>query len=237
MIIIPAIDVQDGRCVRLYKGDFAKSTIYADNPAIVAREWQAQGAELLHVVDLDGAKQGRPLNVAAIKQIAAAVSIPFQVGGGIRTLADIEAAFALGASCVVLGTAAITNRELLTTACQRYASRLVVALDAKEGQVTINGWQETSAHDVLTLARELVANGVMGLMYTDIARDGTLVGPNLAATRALVEEVNVLVIASGGVSTLADLAALRDIGVEGAIVGKALYEHHFTLEEAIAHVA
>ena len=237
MLIIPAIDIQDGRCVRLYQGDFGNSTVYANDPATVAREWQAQGAEFLHIVDLDGAKGGRAVNTAAIKAIAATVTIPFELGGGIRTTADIDAGFALGASCIVLGTIAITDRELLNAACQRYPQRLVVALDARDDQVVLRGWQESSTLELLPLARELVASGVMCLMYTDIARDGALTGPNLTTTRALVNAVNVPVIASGGVASLADLAALRDIGVEGAIVGKALYERRFTLEEAIAHVA
>ncbi len=237
MIIIPAIDIQNRACVRLYQGDFDNSTTYADNPAAVAREWQAQGATLLHVVDLDGAKAGRPINNASINEIAAAVTIPFQLGGGIRTIAGIEAAFALGAARVVLGTVAVTDRELVATACQRYPGRIVVALDARDGRITVRGWQETSALDALTLAQELIVLGVPHLLYTDIARDGALSGPNLAATAALVEAVSVPIIASGGVACLADLAALRDIGVEGVIVGKALYEGRFTLKEAIAHVA
>ncbi len=236
MIIIPAIDIQDGRCVRLYQGDFASSTVYAADPAAVAHEWQAQGATLLHLVDLDGAKAGRMVNIAAIKEIAAILTIPFQLGGGIRTIADVDAAFKLGATRVVLGTVAITDREMVVAACHRYPGCIVVALDAKDGRVTLHGWQETSEYDALTLARKLVEIGVSRLMYTDIARDGALSGPNLLATAALVEAGDVPIIASGGVASLADLAALRDIGVEGIIVGKALYERRFTLQEAIVHV-
>ncbi len=237
MLVIPAIDIQNGACVRLYQGDFTSSTIYDALPAAVAREWQRQGAALLHIVDLDGAQAGKPLNTAAIAQVADALQIPFQLGGGIRTLEDVAAAFALGAARVVLGTVAVTDRELVATACRRYPGRIVVALDAKDGRITLRGWQETSTLDALDLARELVALGVPRLMYTDIARDGALRGPNLAATAALVAAVSVPVIASGGVASLADLTALRGIGVEGAIVGKALYERRFTVAEAIAHVA
>lgn len=237
MIVIPAIDLKEGRCVRLEQGLMERDTVFNDNPAAQAVEWQRQGAELLHIVDLDGAFAGEPKNRAAIEAIVKAIDIPTQLGGGIRDLATIDAYLSLGLSRVILGTAAQRNPELVKEACAKFPGRIVVGIDAKNGMVAVQGWAEVTGITAVELAKIFEGYGVAAIIYTDIARDGMLQGPNLEATRALAEAISIPVIASGGVSTLKDienLMALEQFGVTGVITGKAVYTGAIRLAEAIA---
>lgn len=236
MIILPAIDIKDGRCVRLYQGDYAQVTTYDTDPVQVALRWRAAGARWLHVVDLDGAAQGAPVNGELIKQICAATSLQVEVGGGLRSQAHIEQTLGLGVARVILGTVAITDRELLREALARWGERIVVGLDARDGLVAIAGWRETSRVKATVLASELAASGVKRFVYTDIARDGALSGPNFAALAAMQQATSAALIASGGVSSLADLRMLAASGVEGAIVGKAIYTGDVDLALAIQEI-
>ena len=237
MIILPAIDIKNGQCVRLYQGDFAQVTIYDADPVVVARRWQAAGASWLHVVDLDGALEGHPVNVALIERMRAATSLQIELGGGLRRLEHIERMLSLGLERVILGTAALMNRDLLSKALARWGERIAVGLDAREGRVAIAGWQKTSRVQAASLARELIAEeGVRRFIYTDIARDGALQGPNLPALREMQQAIAgtaTSLIASGGVHSLDDLRALTALSIEGAIVGKALYTGDVKLEEAL----
>jgi phosphoribosylformimino-5-aminoimidazole carboxamide ribotide isomerase len=237
MIVIPAIDLKEGRCVRLEQGLMDKDTVFNDDPAAQAMEWQRQGAELLHIVDLDGAFAGEPRNRSAIEAILGAIAIPAQLGGGIRDLATIEAYLALGLSRVIIGTAAQRNPALVKDACSRFPGRIVVGIDAKNGMVAVQGWAEVTDCTAADLARKFEGFGVSAIIYTDISRDGMLQGPNLEATRALAEAVAIPVIASGGVSRLEDiknLMAIEKSGVTGVITGKAVYTGAIKLAEAIA---
>jgi phosphoribosylformimino-5-aminoimidazole carboxamide ribotide isomerase len=225
MIVIPSIDLRDGRCVRLLQGDFAHETVYGDDPVAIARRWQEAGAGILHVVDLDGSRDGRPTQAPIVAAIAAALTIPVQVGGGMRALEHIEGAFASGIARVVLGTAALENRDLLTSALARWgAERIVLGLDARNGLVATHAWQATSDVRATDLVRELAPLGLGRVIYTDINRDGTLHEPNYAALREIAAVSGLSVIASGGVARREQLAILATIpGVEGAILGRALY--------------
>jgi len=237
MIVIPAIDLKEGCCVRLEQGLMERDTVFNDNPAAQALEWQRQGAELLHIVDLDGAFAGEPKNRAAIEAIVKAIDIPTQLGGGIRDLATVEAYLSLGLSRVILGTAAQRNPELVKEACAKFPGRIVVGIDAKNGMVAVQGWAEVTGISAVDLARKFEGYGVAAIIYTDIARDGMLQGPNLEATKALAEAISIPVIASGGVSTLKDienLMAIEQYGVTGVITGKAVYTGAIRLAEAIA---
>ncbi len=237
MIVIPAIDLKEGRCVRLEQGLMERDTVFNDNPAAQALEWQRQGAELLHIVDLDGAFAGEPKNRAAIEAIVKAITIPTQLGGGIRDLATVEAYLALGVSRVILGTAAQRNPELVKDACEKFPGRIVVGIDAKNGMVAVQGWAEVTGITAVELAKKFEGYGVAAIIYTDIARDGMLQGPNLEATKALAQAISIPVIASGGVSTLTDienLMAIERSGVTGVITGKAIYTGAIKLAEAIA---
>ena len=237
MIVIPAIDLKEGRCVRLEQGLMDKDTVFNDDPAAQALEWQRQGAELLHIVDLDGAFAGEPRNRSAIEAILVAISIPAQLGGGIRDLATIEAYLAMGLSRVIIGTAAQRNPGLVKEACSRFPGRIVVGIDAKNGMVAVQGWAEVTDCTASDLARRFEGIGVSAIIYTDISRDGMLQGPNLEATRELAEAVAIPVIASGGVSRLEDiknLMAIEKSGVTGVITGKAVYTGAIKLAEAIA---
>jgi phosphoribosylformimino-5-aminoimidazole carboxamide ribotide isomerase len=250
--IYPAIDLRRGQVVRLRQGDPAAQTTYGDDPAATARAWAAQGAEWLHVVNLDGAFTAQPLlptageggmgvNLQRLAEIRAAVDLPIQFGGGLRDVADIASALELGATRVVLGTAAVRHPEVVAQAIARFgAARIVVGLDARNGWVATHGWRETSALDVLTVARRMRDLGAPRIVYTDIARDGTLTGVNLDATVALARSSGLEVIASGGVAGLDDirrLAAHRADGVAGVIVGQALYTGAVSLSEAIALIS
>ena len=236
MIVIPAIDLKDGKCVRLEQGLMERDTVFNDNPGAQARAWQDQGAELLHIVDLDGAFAGEPKNRAAIEAIVRAVSIPTQLGGGIRDIATIEAYLALGISRVIIGTAAQRNPELVKEACLKFPGRIVVGIDAKNGMVAVQGWAEVTGITAVDLARKFEGFGVAAIIYTDISRDGMLQGPNLEATRQLAESISIPVIASGGLSTLQDIKNLLTVessGVIGVITGKAIYTGAINLAEAI----
>lgn len=236
MILLPAIDLIDGQCVRLFQGDYSLVTTYAADPVEVARRWQEAGASWLHVVDLDGAKAGHPVNIDLIARICRETILNVEVGGGIRRLEQIADLLAAGARRVILGTAALTDRELLSQALQRWGERIVVGLDARDGLVAIRGWRETSSVKASELALELSAAGVRRFIYTDIARDGAMQGPNLAALRAMLATLQsggTTLIASGGVSSLDDLSRLAELEIEGAIIGKALYDGAIDLAAAI----
>jgi phosphoribosylformimino-5-aminoimidazole carboxamide ribotide isomerase len=237
MIVIPAIDLKNGACVRLEQGLMDKDTVFNDNPAAQALDWQNQGAELLHIVDLDGAFAGEPRNRAAIEAIVKAITIPAQLGGGIRDIATIEAYLSLGLSRVIIGTAAQRNPDLVQEACSRFPGRIVVGIDARNGMVAVQGWAEVTGVTAVELALKFEDCGVAAIIYTDISRDGMLQGPNLEATLALAKAVAIPVIASGGVSSLKDienLMAIEQSGVTGVITGKAVYTGAIKLAEAIA---
>jgi phosphoribosylformimino-5-aminoimidazole carboxamide ribotide isomerase len=233
MIILPAIDIKDGHCVRLYQGDYGQVTTYDTDPVQVALRWQEAGASWLHVVDLDGAKQGMPVNVDVIGRIRTATKLHIEVGGGMRSLAHIERILEQGVERVILGTIALTDRKLLQVALERWGEQIIVGIDAREGRVAIAGWYETSGVEATTLARNLGRLGVQRFVYTDIARDGTLSGPNLEALANMQKATSRALIASGGVHNLDDLRKLATLGVEGVIVGKALYTGDIDLATAI----
>lgn len=234
MELIPAIDLQNGRCVRLYQGDFAQSTVYDDDPVAVARRWEAQGAQRIHVVDLDGARYGRPTNIDAVLAIVRGVSVPVQLGGGLRREEDVSGALALGVERVILGTAAVEQSDLVARLVARFGAQIVVGVDARDGKVATAGWTTTAEVWAVDLVRHMADLGVERIIYTDISRDGTLTEPNFAAMAELVRAGGPAIIASGGVAELAHVQRLATLGVEGAIVGKALYAGKFTLAEAIA---
>lgn len=236
MIVLPAIDIKDGHCVRLYQGDYGKVTTYDTDPVQVALRWQEAGSSWLHIVDLDGAAQGKPVNAELIGRIRAATSMHIEVGGGMRSLEHIQRILDLGVDRVILGTVAITDRELLSQALAAWGERIVVGIDARGGLVSISGWHETSQVKATTLAAELEQAGVQRFVYTDIARDGVLMGPNLDALREMQQATSRPLIAAGGVSALHDLQALAALGVEGAIVGKAIYTGDVDLAAAISAV-
>ncbi len=236
MIIFPAIDIRGGKCVRLTEGRFDAETVFADDPAAMARRWALEGAEYLHVVDLDGARTGEPVNLDIVAGIVRTVAIPVQLGGGIRTLATIDAILAAGVARVILGSAAVRRPELVKEACAAYGDRIVVGIDARDGMAAVEGWGVSGGVGAEELAVRMAAAGVARVIYTDIARDGTLGGVNVAATRALARAAGIPVIASGGVSSLADITAVRAAagdGVEGVIVGKALYTGAVSLPAAL----
>lgn len=237
MILLPAIDIKDGRCVRLFQGDYSQVTTYDDDPVRVAQRWQEAGANWLHVVDLDGAAQGFPVNEALIARIRQSTHLHIEVGGGLRSLASIERMLALGVDRVILGTIAITNRLLLREAVQRWQERIVVGIDARDGLVAIAGWRESAPIRATELAQELSAEGVQRFVYTDIARDGALSGPNFVALAQMQRATFAALIASGGVSSLTDLHQLARSGVEGAIVGKAIYSGDVDLAQALRELA
>lgn len=233
--VFPAIDLRGGRCVRLVQGDFGRSKEYDADPVARAREWERRGAEAIHVVDLDGAKEGRPVQSGLIGEISRAVDVPVQAGGGIRSIGDLRRLRGAGAARVVVGTAAVEDRELRLRAVEDAGPALVVAVDARDGVVATHGWQRSSGVPVLDLADELAADGVAAVLYTDVARDGVGTGAALEDTAAIARSVPT--IASGGVRDARDVAALSKIeGVLGVIVGTALYEGHVTLEELLRAV-
>ncbi|MBI5673962.1 MAG: 1-(5-phosphoribosyl)-5-[(5-phosphoribosylamino)methylideneamino]imidazole-4-carboxamide isomerase [Nitrospirae bacterium] len=236
MLVIPAIDLKDGRCVRLRQGDMADETVYSDDVTEVARRWQQQGAGLIHVVDLNGAVDGEPKNLPYIESVMNAVRVKVQIGGGIRTIDTVRRYLNAGVSRVVLGTAALTNRALLDLACQEFPQRIVLGLDARDGRIAVKGWTSVSDVKAIDLLKELSGCAIAAVVYTDIARDGMLNGPNLAALKEVVECSSFPVIASGGITRLEDLQAVRSLGpkIEGAIVGKALYDGKLDLKAAVA---
>ena len=236
MIIFPAIDMRGGKCVRLLKGDFQKETVFSDYPAEMARKWQEQGAEYLHLVDLDGALAGKSQNMETVKEILKAVDIPTELGGGIRTMEQIDSILEMGVTRVILGSVAVRNPELVKEACRNYGNRIVVGIDAKDGIVAVDGWGVSGNMKAEELAKEMAAAGVRTIIYTDISRDGTLSGVNVEATVALAKAGGISVVASGGVKSMDDIIALKPYekeGIEGVIVGKSIYTGSLDLAQAI----
>ncbi|HOW36266.1 MAG TPA: 1-(5-phosphoribosyl)-5-[(5-phosphoribosylamino)methylideneamino]imidazole-4-carboxamide isomerase [Candidatus Omnitrophota bacterium] len=236
MIIFPAIDIKEGKVVRLSQGKFHESTIYSSDPVLIARKWASSGAAWLHVIDLDGAEQGEIKNLAAIEKIVKSVKIPVQMGGGIRTHDDIARLFACGVARVILGTKAVENRESLKKLLEEWPEKIIVSLDCSRGIVTQKGWTAVSNLRGDAFAKELEQIGLKTLIYTDIARDGTLTGPNIKGIAEILKAVKIPVIASGGISQLDDIIALKELepnGLNGIIIGKALYEGRFELTDAI----
>lgn len=232
MQIYPAIDIKDGRVVRLRQGLAADVTDYG-TPAEAAMDWKTQGATYLHVVDLDGAFEGKGRNLPLVAEIVRETGLPVELGGGIRTMEDIEARLTLGVARVILGTVALTDPDLVRRACARYPGRIACGIDAKDGRVAVRGWVEASDVDPVDLALRMKDAGVLDVIYTDIRRDGMQTGPNVEATAELVRRTGLRVIGSGGVGKIQDLYDLRDAGCAGAIVGKALYNGNFTLAQAL----
>ncbi|HWQ41565.1 MAG TPA: 1-(5-phosphoribosyl)-5-[(5-phosphoribosylamino)methylideneamino]imidazole-4-carboxamide isomerase [Desulfosporosinus sp.] len=238
MLLFPAIDLKEGKAVRLLQGRMEDSTVYANNPVDVAKDFESQGAEYLHVVDLNGAFTGKPINDEMIRKIVASVSLKIEVGGGIRTMERITELLDLGVERVILGTIAVKNPDLVAEAARRYGERIVVGIDALDGWVAVQGWAETTKMLAIDLALAMKDVGIKHVVFTDIARDGMLQGPNIKNTVHLARNTGLGVIASGGISTLADLRylqneTLRGVSIEGAITGKALYSGAFTLQEAL----
>ncbi len=234
MRIYPAIDIKNGCCVRLIQGDFKQQTHYSEHPEDIGKKWEAQGASYIHVVDLDGALDGQWTNQVAIQNIVQNVNIPIQLGGGIRCYEDIQKRLNLGVQRVILGTIALQNPEFVEESIRRFgAEHIVVGIDAKEGKVATHGWENISQMDGLDFAKKMKAKGVQKIIYTDISKDGMMGGLNIEQTKRLVDETGLHVIASGGVACLEDLRQAKKIGVEGTIVGKALYQKAFELHEAI----
>ena len=239
MLIIPAIDLKDGRCVRLKQGDMNDATVFSEDPAGMARHWLDQGAARLHVVDLNGATAGKPKNEAGIKAILSAIDgrIPVQLGGGIRDLDTIERYLDLGVSYVIIGTAAVKNPGFLQDACTAFSGHIIVGLDAKDGKVAVEGWSKLTGHDVLDLAKKFEDYGAEAVIYTDIGRDGMLSGVNIEATVKLARTLRVPVIASGGLTGLPDIEALCAVeaeGISGVITGRAIYEGTIDFRQALA---
>ena len=233
MIIYPAVDIRDGKCVRLTQGEFSKETIYADNPAEMALKWEKMGAQYLHVVDLDGARSGKSQNIAVISEMAAKMGIPVQLGGGIRTIEVIENVLSKGIERVILGTSAVKDPELVKRAVKTFENKVVIGIDAKDGMVAIEGWEKTSEFKAVDFAKKMEDLGVKTIIYTDISRDGMLNGPNLKAMEEMVKAVKIDIIASGGVGKIEDIKNLKEVGVSGVIVGRALYTGDVDLKEAI----
>ncbi len=237
MIIIPAIDLKQGKCVRLLQGRMDAETVFSDDPGATAARWAGQGAEIIHVVDLDGAVHKTPQNLASIKKILETVKIPVQIGGGIRDAETIRMYLDMGMERVIIGTEAVRNPQLVRNACKTFPGRIVVGIDARNGMVAIEGWTQTTKTPATDLARMFENSGVAAINFTDISRDGMQTGPNIEETRKLAEAVSIPVIASGGVSSLSDirnLLPLEAIGVTGIITGRALYSGALNLKEAIA---
>jgi phosphoribosylformimino-5-aminoimidazole carboxamide ribotide isomerase len=237
MIIIPAVDIKDGRCVRLLQGRKDAETVYSDDPVQMAKKWESQGAELIHVIDLDGAFQQHPQNSDAIKKTVEQLDIPVQVGGGIRNEKTIRQYIEIGVERVIIGTEAIKNPKLVKKACKAFPEQIVVAIDARRGMVAVEGWTQTTPMKAIDLAKRFEDCGVAAINFTDIDRDGMQTGPNIEETRRIAEDISIPVIASGGVSTIDDiknLLPLNAMGITGIIIGKALYSGSLDLKEAIA---
>ena len=236
MLIIPAIDIKDGRCVRLFQGEMDKETIYFEDPVVAARHWLAEGARFIHIVDLNGAVEGHPVHTKAVAAICRQPGLSVELGGGLRSIEAVESALNLGVSRVVIGTAAYDNAEFLRDLCKKFPGKIIVGIDARDGKVAVKGWKETTAMDAVELAKRCASDGATCIIYTDISRDGTKEGVNVDETLKIVCAVKIPVIASGGVATLDDIRRLIPLekeGVEGVIVGKALYSGAFTFTDAL----
>lgn len=237
MLIIPAIDLKDGRCVRLKQGDMASATVFSDDPVAMARRWEASGARRLHVVDLDGAFAGGPAQSDLVRAMIRAVSIPVQVGGGLREMAHVETVLDAGARWAIVGTRAALDPAFLGEVCERFGERLLIGIDASDGRVAVDGWTRVLDLDAMALARDAAAAGAAGIVYTDIARDGTQGGPNLWSTEAVARAAAIPVLASGGVGSLDDIRQLATVpGLAGVVVGRALYSGAVDLAAAVAEV-
>lgn len=234
MLIIPGIDLKDGKCVRLYQGDFSQVTVFSDDPAEVGRRWRDEGAQYLHVVDLDGSKAGRPVNLAVIEQIKKASGLPVEVGGGIRNEATVLELLGLGIDRVILGTAALRDPEMTGELCRKYGEKIAIGIDARNGLVAVEGWTETSSVRAVSLAQQLVKLGAQRFIYTDISRDGTLTEPNYAAFAEFSSAAGKPVIASGGVARTEQVRKLAELGAEGVIIGRALYTGDVTMADLLA---
>jgi phosphoribosylformimino-5-aminoimidazole carboxamide ribotide isomerase len=236
MDVIPAIDLLEGRCVRLYQGDYERAQVFSENPVEIAKQWVDQGATRLHLVDLDGAKAGKVVNLKAIEAIAQAISIPIEIGGGLRDRTSVEQVFNIGVQWAILGTIAVEQPQLVQELCQEFPEKIIIGIDARNGLVATRGWLETSEVLSTQLAVQMQELGAAAIIYTDIHRDGTLIGPNLEALRELASAISIPIIASGGVSSVTDLLSLLGLemqGVKGVIVGKALYTGDISLKEAL----
>ena len=239
MLILPAIDLKSGKCVRLYQGEMESAKVYSESPEEIALQWQTLGAKMIHVVDLDGAVAGEPRNLGAIARILEAVEVPIELGGGIRSKEVVEDYLQLGVDRVILGTIAYQNRDLVHNVCDAFPGTIAVGIDARGGYVAVQGWQEATDKSAMSLAQELETAGASHIIYTDIARDGALSGPNLEATAALAEAISIPVVLSGGMHTPDDLleaAKLEEKGVRGVILGRSLYEGTIDLADAIKAV-
>ncbi|HLF58657.1 MAG TPA: 1-(5-phosphoribosyl)-5-[(5-phosphoribosylamino)methylideneamino]imidazole-4-carboxamide isomerase [Alphaproteobacteria bacterium] len=237
MLLYPAIDLKQGQCVRLWRGEMNRATVFSDDPGGQARKFAAQGCQRLHVVDLDGAFAGKPMNAAAVDAILAAVSVPVQLGGGIRDLDTVARWLERGIARVVLGTLALRAPEIVRAACRKFPNRVAIGIDAKGGRVAVEGWAEASEVSVLDLARKFEDSGAAAIIHTDIERDGTMAGLNVEAAAELAARLSIPVIASGGVASLDDIKALKKVsgsGIEGVIVGRALYDGRLDLQQALA---
>lgn len=233
MRIYPAIDIKDGKCVRLLRGSFDDVTVYGDDPAEMAKKWEAQGGEYIHVVDLDGAVKGHGVNAEAIRRICESVSVPVQTGGGIRTMEDIESKLSCGISRVIIGTKAVSDPEFIKNAVEKYGSKIAIGIDAKDGKVAIEGWEKTTEFGAVEFAKKMAELGVKTIIYTDIATDGTLAGPNVKAMKEMASSIDADVIASGGIGNIEHIKSLLETGVEGVIVGRALYTGGVDLSAAV----
>lgn len=233
MIIFPAIDILDGQCVRLIQGDYNQESVYSNSPVDMAKQWEEKGAEFIHIVDLDGAKSGNSTNKDVIQKIAQTVNIPVQVGGGIRSLEIIDAHINNGVNRVIIGTAAIQDPDFLKAAVEKYGDKIVVSLDARNGFIATDGWTDTSEVKALDLVKDLEKIGVKTIVYTDIAKDGMLQGPNLDEQKTINEATTIDVIASGGVTTKKDVENLQALNMYGAIIGKALYDGKLEFESVV----
>ena len=237
MMIFPAIDLRGGHCVRLYKGDFSKEEIFSDHPGEMAQKWESMGAKYLHVVDLDGARAGQSANLAAVREILDSVRIPIELGGGIRTMEQIDAMISLGVRRVILGSAAVESPELVREAVEKYGERVVVGIDARDGIVAVKGWEASGGVDAVEFAKQMAVSGVRTIIHTDIAKDGTLSGVNAEASAALAKASGLDVVVSGGVASMEDIKTVKRYekdGVVGVIAGKAIYTGALDLSAAIA---
>jgi phosphoribosylformimino-5-aminoimidazole carboxamide ribotide isomerase len=235
VLIIPAIDIKDGRCVRLFQGEMDQETIYFESPLEAAKHWVKEGVTFIHIVDLNGAVEGRPVHTGEVERICKEAGLSAELGGGLRSVESVEAALKLGVSRVVIGTAAYANQEFLRELCAKFPGKIVVGIDARNGKVAVKGWKETTSMDAMELAQRCEADGASRIIYTDISRDGTREGVNVEETRQLAQSLTIPVIASGGVATLDDIRRLLPLeadGVEGVIVGRALYNGSFTYKDA-----
>ena len=234
MIIFPAIDIRNGKCVRLVKGDFNQETVFSERPEIMAKKWEDEGGQYLHLVDLDGALKGKSQNLDVVEMILKTVNIPVELGGGIRTMENIKQVLDMGVSRVILGSVAVKDPQLVKDACKKYGSeRIVVGIDAKDGLVAIEGWEKVSDKTALSLALAMKDIGVQTIVYTDISKDGMLAGPNVEQTKILSDKTGIDIIASGGMSCMDDLTHINDAGIHGAIIGKAIYEKRIDLKAAV----